>query len=139
MKRSLTIVAFLLAHLSYAQQKQPPKTTAPLWKQEPVGFSGFKFGASPSECGLTEEEHHGGYLEAARYRRIIGPVGNVGIELTLMFRDDKLVELNGRFESSRYEELREIFVAAYGRPHQAEQPTERTTGGVTVHNELLSW
>jgi hypothetical protein len=146
----LSMLATLaLAQSSTATTRKPP--VAALWKQEPNGFRGFTFGSSRSDLGFFLPEQ--GYFTAKecssteKYRgagsekceRIENPIGNVGVSFRYYFRDDKLVEINGDFNSENYEALRDIFIAAYGKPHQSQHTVERTAIGATFQNELLGW
>jgi len=154
------LASFAPAQSSTTTTRKPP--VAALWKQEPNGFRGFTFGSSRSDLGFTSEQEWindvsatssrvvsdttssrdhclGEYLGAERCNRIEDPVGDVGVSFTYYFRDNKLVDISGDFNSENYEALRDILIAAYGKPHQSQHTVERTAIGATFRNETLFW
>ena len=153
-----TLLLSLLASSAPAQSsttttRKPP--VAALWRQEPNGFRGFTFGSSRSDLGFiaqndyftakdsagnyctSTEKHRGAGTE--RCERIEDPVGDVGIKFSYYFRDDKLVDISGDFNSENYEVLRDILIAAYGKPHQSQHTVEHTAIGASFRNETLFW
>jgi hypothetical protein len=142
----LSMLATLaLAQSSTATTRKPP--AAALWKQEPNGFRGFTFGSSRSDLGFLPDSPGNDCSSTEKYRgagsdkceRIEDPIGNIGVSFKYYFRNDKLVEIIGDFNSENYEDLRDIFIAAYGKPHQSQHTLKRTAIGATFQNELLGW
>jgi len=145
MKYKSLVLGIVFAGLLSAQV-----TPAQVWKQEPDGFKGFKFGSSRSDAGFLSEQEwlaggahdadhcFGQYLGAERCERI-DPIGDVGVTFTFYFRDNKLVEIDGSFNSSEYAKLRDVFIAAYKQPHTSQHNIERTALGAKVADESLGW
>ena len=144
--KTISLLLVLSAGLTPAQSKTTtttPKPAATVWKQEPDGFRGFKFGASRLDLGFKSQDD---CTSTERYRgagtsceRIEDPIGSVVVTFTYYFRNDKLVEINGGFRAYDYETLRDIWIAAYGRPHQSQHNIEGTAIGATYRNDAMYW
>src|SRR5580704_4737859 len=94
-------------------KKQQPSVF--VWNQEPNGFRGVTFGSSRSDLGFipqndyfTAKDSAGNYCTSTeKYRgagsekceRIEDPIENVGVSFRYYFRDDKLVDISGDFNS----------------------------------------
>jgi hypothetical protein len=87
---------------------------------------------------IGKDHCSGDFLGAERCERI-DSIGGIGITVTYYFRNNKLVDIGGSFSSSDYDHLREIFIGAYGRPHEVQHEIVHTAMGLTVHNESLAW
>lgn len=162
MRQFLYVVIFasLLCGQGTKEPKRPNQATktATVWTNEPDGFKGVKFGSKQSDAGFISEHEcfHDGHFEdkclqpdaqRCSFREDLGTehcerivtLGAVGTTLTFSYRDDKLVEVFGDFESSNYRDIREIFIGAYGKPHQIDRTTVRTSVGATFPDETLYW
>ena len=141
-----TMAAFSQTKATTAASKtgSPQKVKTPVvWTQEPDGFKGAKFGASRSDLDFLSQECWDPSSQIAAMGREkcerIEQIGDVGVSLRYYLRDDKLVEVEGSFESKGFDELRKVFIEVYGRPHQTAHTPARTALGVMVVDEDLFW
>lgn len=151
---TLYLIAVSIASLALAQSSNPtnkpankPSVPVAVWKQEPNGFRGVMLGSTSSDVGLELDCHSEDY-RGIEYQGILGcndrkdlgtPLSSWIINLVYNFRDDKVVEIVGIFEPSSYEQLRDILIAAYGKPHQSHHVVKQNKMGVTVTDEILRW
>lgn len=114
----------------------------PSWKKEPKDFRGIPFGASESQA----KEHipnlycmDVGVLGRICDDKAVFKIGNVIMNNTLIFKEDRLDFVSLGFKSKDYDFIKIVFVEKYGSPTKTVNKIVRTKVGVEYNNQTLIW
>lgn len=102
---------------------------------EPDGFRGIKWGATVEEAKATIVGLGCGA------RTCFGDLDIAGQTVTAMldFRDGGLYSVYLRFGSSRFGDLKPVFVERYGEPTPRRSEMVQHNVGAKLENEILEW
>jgi hypothetical protein len=145
----LLIPSFLLVAVCWlparAQTDKPQKPAAeepalqPAWPEEPEGFKGVQFGWTKDQA---ESVVHLPCLPAVNgklFCNLIIDGGGFSLNARFIFEDTGLTQVFGKFPSENYQDVKEMFIAKYGKPHSATQSDVQNRMGATFRQEELLW
>lgn len=150
MARLLTTSFLLLAFcglrmpaMAQTDQSQRPAANEsaqpPAWPEEPDGFKGVRFGWTENQAESMAHLPCFPFVNGKLICKLEIDGGGFSMTAHFVFDSTGFTQAIGKFPSENYGDVKEIFVARYGKPHSTTQSDVRNRMGATFRQEELLW